>query len=72
MTTLTYVASSTETTRGHHMNPDQALNQVRPVLKLVGTALIVVGLAKFFGVNINIARGSGLELAVAGYLTKSI
>lgn len=54
------------------MNPDQALNQVRPVLRLIGTALIVVGLAKFFGVNINIARGSGLELAVAGYLTKAI
>lgn len=54
------------------MNPDQALNQVRPVLRLIGTALIVVGLAKFFGLNINIAKGSGLELALAGYLTKAI
>ncbi len=54
------------------MNPEQALGQIRPVLKLVGTAMIVVGLAKFFGININILRGSGLELAVAGYLTKAI
>ena len=54
------------------MTLDQALGQVRPILKLIGTALIVVGLAKFFGVNINLARGSGLELAVAGYLTKAI
>lgn len=54
------------------MNPDQALNHVRPVLRFIGTALIVVGLAKFFGININIMRGSGLEIAVAGYLTKAI
>jgi len=53
------------------MNPDQALAQVRPILKLIGTVLIVIGIAKFFGFQIPM-RGSGLEIAVAGYLTKSI
>lgn len=54
------------------MNIDQAMGQLRPILSLIGSALIAVGVLKFFGVNINILRGSGLEIAVAGYLTKSI
>ena len=53
------------------MNVDQALGQVRPILKLVGTALIAVGIAKFFGFDMPM-KGSGLEIAVAGFLMKSI
>lgn len=52
------------------MNIDQALSQARPIIHLIGTALIAAGLAKFFGVHISILKGSGLEIAVAGYLTK--
>ena len=50
---------------------DQALGQIRPILAIVGTALIIVGLLKFFGLNIPM-NGSGLEIAVAGWLTKNI
>lgn len=53
------------------MNPDQALGQIRPILKLIGSAMIAAGLLKFFGVGIPM-KGSGLEVAVAGYLTKAI
>lgn len=53
------------------MNADQIFGQLRPILSLAGSLLIAVGLLKFFGVNIPIG-GSGLELAVAGYLMKSI
>lgn len=53
------------------MDLNQALNPIRPFAQLVGTILVIVGLAKFFGVNIPIS-GSGLEIAVAGYLMKSV
>lgn len=39
--------------------------QFRPLLSLVGSLVIVAGLAKFAGVNVPIS-GSGLEIAVAG------
>lgn len=54
------------------MDIDKALNQARPILRIAGTALIAIGVAKFFGLDVNFIRGSGLEIAVAGYLTKSI
>lgn len=54
------------------MNADQIFGQVRPILSLIGSILIVVGLLKFFGVNINVMSGSGLEIGVAGYLLKAI
>lgn len=53
------------------MQIDQALGQVRPILSLIGTAVIAVGLAKYFGAGIPIS-GSGLELAVAGFLLKHV
>lgn len=53
------------------MNADQIFGQARPILQLIGSALIAAGLLKFFGVNVPIS-GSGLEIAVAGYLAKSI
>ena len=53
------------------MNADQVFGQLRPILQLVGSILIVAGLLKFFGLNIPI-NGSGLEIAIAGYLTKAI
>lgn len=53
------------------MNIDQALGQVRPIIAIVGSVLIAVGVLKFFGVDIPL-RGSGLELAVAGFLVKHI
>lgn len=53
------------------MDLNQALNPIRPFAQLVGIILVIVGLAKFFGVNIPIS-GSGLEIAVAGYLMKSV
>lgn len=53
------------------MNVDQVFGQIRPVTHLLGTIILVVGLAKFFGFNVGISY-PGLELAVAGYLTRSI
>lgn len=53
------------------LNPDQIFGQLRPILTLAGSILIAGGLLKFFGVNVPI-HGSGLEIAVAGYLMKSI
>lgn len=53
------------------MSPDQALSQIRPILSLVGSALIAAGLLKFFGVSVPIS-GSGLEIAVAGWLMKAV
>jgi hypothetical protein len=55
----------------NHMQVDQALGQVRPILGLIGSLLIIVGLAKFFGVNISIGF-DGLHLAAAGWLMKGI
>lgn len=53
------------------MTLDQALGSIRPFTSIAGTILIIAGLLKFFGVNVPI-HGSGLEIAVAGYLTKAI
>lgn len=50
---------------------NQALSPVRPLTILIGTVLLIAGLAKFFGVNVPI-NGSGLEIAVAGWLMKAI
>lgn len=50
---------------------NQALSPLRPLTQLVGTVLLLAELAKFFGVNIPIS-GSGLEIAVAGYLLKTV
>ena len=55
-----------------NLDPNQIFGQLRPLLSLVGSVLIIIGLLKFFGVNIQFASGSGLELAVAGWLTKNI
>ena len=53
------------------MDINQALGQVRPILSLVGSAIIAAGLLKFFGVNVPIS-GSGIELAAAGFLLKHV
>lgn len=53
------------------MDLNQALAPVKPIAALIGTVLIIAGLAKFFGVNIPIS-GGGLEIAVAGYLMKAV
>lgn len=53
------------------MDMNQALGQVRPITSLVGTVVLIAGLLKFFGVNIPIGY-PGLELAVAGYLLRSV
>jgi hypothetical protein len=53
------------------MDFNQAMGQIRPILGIVGALLIAAGVLKFFGVNIPIS-GSGLEIGVAGFLTKSI
>jgi hypothetical protein len=50
---------------------NQVLSPIRPLTQLIGTVLLIAGLAKFFGVNIPI-NGGGLELAVAGYLLKTV
>jgi len=52
------------------MSLDQALGQVRPILSLVGSIIIAVGLAKFFGVGGMPIAGSGIEFAAAGFLLK--
>lgn len=54
-----------------NLNPDQIIGQLRPLLQLVGTVLVIAGLVKFFGFNVPIS-GSGLEIAVAGYLLKTV
>ncbi len=50
------------------------LNQVplRQIIQYIGSAIIIVGVLKFFGVNINIVNGSGLEVAAIGFLIKNI
>ena len=53
------------------MDLNQALGPVRPITAMIGTVLIIAGLCKFFGVQIPI-NGSGLEIAVAGWLMKAI
>lgn len=54
------------------MDLNRALSTVRPFTQLIGIVLIVVGLLKFFGVASIGIGGGGLELAVAGFLCKSI
>jgi hypothetical protein len=54
-----------------NLNPDQIFGQLRPLLTLAGSILIAAGLLKYFGVQVPIS-GSGLEIAVAGYLMRSI
>ncbi len=54
------------------MDLNQALAPVKPIAALVGTVLIIAGLAKFFGVNSIPISGGGLEIAVAGWLMKGI
>ena len=50
---------------------NQALSPIRPLAQLIGTVLLLAGLAKFFGVQIPIS-GGGLEIAIAGYLLKGV
>lgn len=50
---------------------NQAIAPIRPLAQLVGTVLLLAGLAKFFGIDIPI-NGGGLEIAVAGWLLKSV
>lgn len=50
---------------------NQAIAPIRPLTQLIGTVLLLAGLAKFFGVNVPI-NGSGLEIAIAGWLLKSV
>ena len=53
------------------MDINQALGSVRPITSIVGTELLIAGLCKFFGLGIPI-NGGGLEIAIAGWLMKSI
>lgn len=54
------------------MDINQALGTVRPITQIIGIVLIIVGLLKYFGVASIGIGGGGLELAVAGFLCKSI
>lgn len=53
------------------MTSDQIFGQLRPILSLIGSVIIVVGVLKFFGVQVPVT-GSGLELAAIGFLIKHI
>lgn len=53
------------------MNPDATLASARPVLSLIGSIIIAAGLLKFAGISIP-THGSGLEIAVAGWLLKQV
>ena len=53
------------------MNAPDIFGQARPFLSLIGSIIIAVGLAKFFGLNIGIGY-DGLQLAVAGWLLKNL
>lgn len=53
------------------MTIDSALAQIRPFLSLAGSVIIAIGLAKFFGFAVPFG-GSGIELAVAGWLLKGV
>jgi len=50
---------------------NQIIAPIRPLVSLVGSLLIIAGLLKFFGLNVPL-NGSGLEIAVAGWLMKGI
>ena len=54
------------------MDLNQALAPVRPITQLLGKVLIIVGLAMFFGMNINVFAHPGLEVAFAGWLLQGI
>lgn len=53
------------------MNVPNIFGEARPLLSLIGSIVIIVGLLKFFGVNIGIGP-DGLQLALAGFLIKAI
>lgn len=53
------------------MNADAIFGQARPLLQLVGAALIVAGLAKFCGLNVPISA-AWWEVAAAGWFCKQI
>ncbi len=53
------------------MNLDQVLAPVRPLAHVAGSIILIAGLLKFFGLSVPIS-GAGLEIAVAGYLLKSV
>lgn len=53
------------------MDINAVITPIRPIAVIVGTVLLIAGLAKFFGVNIPIS-GGGLEIAVAGWLLKGV
>jgi hypothetical protein len=46
--------------------------QLQPILHLAGSILIAAGLLKFFGLTSIPLNGPGLEIAIAGWLTKNI
>ena len=54
-----------------NLDVNQIFGQLRPLFSLAGSLMIIAGLLQWFGVNIPI-NGSGLELAVAGFLIKSV
>lgn len=51
---------------------DQVVGPIRPFLYVAGLIVMAIGLAKFFGANINVLSGQPLEIAFAGFLIKSI
>ena len=53
------------------MDLNQVLGPARPLLQMAGTVILIVVLLKFFGVQVPIS-GGGLEIAIAGYLLKSV
>lgn len=53
------------------MNIDQAMAPVRPIISIIGSVLIAVGVLKFFGIQIPVS-GSAIELAAIGYMMKAI
>jgi len=54
------------------MTLDKVFSEARPILSFIGSAVIIVGALKFFGVNINVLNGGGLEIAAIGFLIKHI
>ena len=54
-----------------NLDPNAIFGQLRPLLSLVGSVVIIAGVLKYFGVNIPVS-GSGLELAAIGFLIKNI
>lgn len=50
---------------------DQALGQVRPVLSIIGSIMIGIGIAKLFGVDVLMGH-AWWEIGLAGFLMKSI